>query len=314
MASSPRPTAAAAPGRANRSACVGLEAARAQEAGQVRRRRIGRIELRHRRNDREDAGLVHSESISCRVVSKNRPKIRPMEFLLDIALVRAILSQERQQARAEIQSGGAVRALARSQQRQDERIGAAADVDSLACGAGCSWCCYFTVDVRAVEVFKILEFVECTFSPEEADRVFAEVRANSALLERLSADERVTRNLKCPFLTEGRCSVYTVRPQSCRNYHATDARGCEQSFEQPENLEIDPEFAPGVYQAGAAHVEAFSDAMRDEGVDATVYELNGALHAALSEAGSRERFESGRAPFVSLLGEEVVAEFDDLQR
>ncbi len=138
---------------------------------------------------------------------------------------------------------------------------------TLACGAGCSWCCYFTVDVRPVEVFRILDFVEQTFTPEQKARVYAEVRANRAMLEKLDEDERVTRNLKCPFLSDGRCSIYAARPQSCRNYHATNVAGCQQSYEEPDNLDIDPDFAPYVYQAGGAHVEAFSNAMSEAGYD-----------------------------------------------
>jgi len=206
-----------------------------------------------------------------------------------------------------------IRALESSQQRHDARIAAAPDVATLACRAGCTWCCYFTVDVRAAEVFRILDFVEQSFTPEEKARVYAEVRANSLALRNLGEDERVTRNVKCPFLSAGRCTIYAARPQSCRNYHATNVAGCQQSYEEPCNLDIDPDFAPGVYQAGRAHVEAFSARMSDAGYDVDAYELNCALDAALSEPGARERFESRLKPFIDLGGEEVPAEFDDLE-
>jgi Fe-S-cluster containining protein len=235
-----------------------------------------------------------------------------MEFSLDLPFLRGILTQERELARDEIRSEGPQRALERSQRRHDARIAAAPDVGTLACGAGCSWCCYFTVDVRPVEVFRILEVIEQTFSAAEKERVYSEVRANSALLKGLDEDERVTRNLKCPFLNEGRCTIYSARPQSCRNYHATDVAGCQQSYEEPDNLDIDPDFAPYVYQAGGAHVEAFSAAMSDAGYDVSAYELNGALEAALSDPAARKRFEARLPPFTRLSGEEVPPEFDDL--
>jgi len=82
---------------------------------------------------------------------------------------------------------------------------------------------------------------------------------------------------------------------------------------EPSNLDIDPDFAPGVYQAGHAHVEAFSAAMGDAGYDVNAYELSRALDAALSDASARERFESRLKPFAGLGGEEVPAEFDDLE-
>jgi Fe-S-cluster containining protein len=236
-----------------------------------------------------------------------------MEFTLDIPLIRDILKQEYALARDEIRDLGALRALENSQQRHDDRIAAASDVGTLACRAGCTWCCYFTVDVRAAEVFRILDFVEQSFTPEEKARVYGEVRANSAALRTLSEGERVTRNVKCPFLNEGRCTVYKARPQSCRNYHATNVAGCRQSYEEPENLNIDPDFAPGVYQVGSAHVEAVSAAMRDAGYDVNAYELNCAFDAALSEPDARAHFESRLKPFAGLGGEEVPAEFDDLE-
>jgi Fe-S-cluster containining protein len=235
-----------------------------------------------------------------------------MEFTLDIPLIRDILEREHARAGEEIRNLGVLRALERSQPRHDARIAAAPDVGTLACRAGCTWCCYFTVDVHAAEVFRILDFVEQSFTPEEKVRVYAELRANSVELRKLGDGERVTRNLKCPFLNEGRCTIYAARPQSCRNYHATNVAGCQQSYEEPENLDIDPDFAPGVYQAGGAHVEAVRNATYDAGYDVSVYELNCALDAALSDPGARQRFESRLKPFTGLSGEEVPAEFDDL--
>jgi Fe-S-cluster containining protein len=236
-----------------------------------------------------------------------------MEFTLDVPFIRGVLEQEHALARDEIRDLGVLRALESSQRRHDARIAAAPDVGALACRAGCTWCCYFTVDVRAAEVFRILDFVEQSFTPAEKARIYAEVRANSAALGKLGEGERVTRNVKCPFLNEGRCTVYETRPQSCRNYHAMDVAGCRQSYEEPENLDIDPDFAPGVYQAGGAHVEAFCGAMREAGYDVNAYELNCAFEAALADPLARERFESGLKPFAGLGGEEVPAEFDDLE-
>src|SRR5476649_2568630 len=103
-----------------------------------------------------------------------------MEITLDIPFIRDILAQEHALARDEIRDLGVLRALENSQQRHDVRIAAAPDVGTLACRAGCTWCCYFTVDVRAAEVFRILNFVEQLFTPVEKARAHASVRANSA--------------------------------------------------------------------------------------------------------------------------------------
>src|SRR5262245_32327390 len=106
-----------------------------------------------------------------------------MEFSLDSAFVRGILAQEQTAACADIEAAGPLHALAESQQRHDARVASAPDFGTLACCAGCTWCCHFTVDVRAVEVFRILDFVERFFTDEEKARVRTEVRANATTLK-----------------------------------------------------------------------------------------------------------------------------------
>jgi Fe-S-cluster containining protein len=108
-----------------------------------------------------------------------------MEFTLEFPFIRDILEQEHARARDEIRDLGVLRALERSQQRHDARIAAAPDVGTLACRA---------------------------FTPEDKARVYAEVRANSVALRKLGEGERVTRNVKCPFLNEERCTIYEARP------------------------------------------------------------------------------------------------------
>ena len=238
-------------------------------------------------------------------------QLRAMEITLDLEFVRSILQGEYLRASQEISARGVQQAYEASHERHDARIASAPDAATLACRAGCSWCCYFSVDVRPVEVYRILDFVQREFNAEQRRRVFDEVKANGDALRGLDDVERARRNIKCAFLMDGRCSIYAARPQMCRNYHATNAVGCERSYLEPDNLEIDPEFAPYVYQAGGAHVEAFSRAMQDAGYDTRVYELNGALMAARSQPDALARFESKEAPFAGLHGWDVPPEFDE---
>jgi Fe-S-cluster containining protein len=232
-----------------------------------------------------------------------------VEIIIDEALVHGIAAQEEQQAGAEIDQIGPVAAYESSRSRHDARLSAAPDAHTLACKNGCFWCCYFTVDVRAVEVFSILDIMQRELSAEEQVRVRREIEANSALLQGLDELERMRRNVKCPFLAAGRCTIYQARPQTCRNYHATDAAGCHASYEHPEDVAIDPEFAPLVYQSGGAHVDAFSRALEERGYDTRAYELSTALAAAIAQPQSRRRFAAKEQPFPALDGAEVPPEF-----
>jgi len=235
-----------------------------------------------------------------------------LEITVDEALVRGIIAEETALARAEIEQLGPVAAYENSRRRHDARLSAAPDVHTLACKNGCFWCCYFTVDVRAVEVFSILDFMERELSPEQQARVRREIAANSAMLQGVSELERMRRNVKCPFLAEGRCSIYEARPQTCRNYHATDVTGCRASYEHPQNIDIDPDFAPFVYQSGGAHVDAFCSSLQQSGYDTRAYELSTALAVAMIDPDARTRFDAKQLPFATLTGNEVLTEFFDL--
>ena len=208
-----------------------------------------------------------------------------MDIELHLPTIAAVVRDEHAQASRDIATLGPVAAYERTCYRHDERLAAAPDRSTLACKAGCSWCCYFSVDVRAAEVFAILAFMQRELSAAAQQRIRGEIETNRSLLAGCSDEERSRRNIKCPFLDDGRCVIYTARPQSCRNYHATNATGCRRSFENPDDLDIDPEFAPLVYQSG------------------------GALSAALADPDARRRFESKQKPFAGMEGTHVELEF-----
>ena len=236
-----------------------------------------------------------------------------MEFTIDFGLVRSITTQEYAEARSEIAALGPIEAYRRSIVRHDSRLGEAGDAPTLACRSGCSYCCHFSVDVRPVEVLNLIDHMQRTLSPAEQSRIAKAMLKNRVELEQLTEVERVSRNVPCPLLVEGRCSVYAARPQTCRNYHATDVAGCEKTFNEPDNLDIDPDYAPQTYQAGSAHVDAFSKAMADAGYDVHAYELNSAVSRVLeSHSTAAARFMSKQTLVESLVGNEVALEFIDL--
>jgi len=236
-----------------------------------------------------------------------------MEFTIDFELVRRLAKSEYQVARREITTLGVEQAFKNSLQRHDTQLTNASDNSTLACKAGCSWCCHFSIDIRPIEAFNIVEFMGKNFSTDRIDQIRNELIANVQVLKHLDDVQRMQLNIKCPFLVEGRCSVYPVRPQTCRNYHATDSAGCKQSFEQPDNMDIAPEYAPITFQTGAVQVDAFAKAMREEGFVTDVYELNAAILEVLSDRSNTwQCFINKFTPFAST-GNDVTLEFADLK-
>ncbi|MGB8692887.1 MAG: YkgJ family cysteine cluster protein [Steroidobacteraceae bacterium] len=199
----------------------------------------------------------------------------------------------------EIRQRGWRHATQASHARLDLSLGAAAAAadEQPACRAGCWYCCYFKVEVRADEAFAIVEYVREHFTPERSKELREAVNSNARLMRQATPTEQLAANLKCPFLAGGTCSIYEVRPARCRSFHAVDVQGCQETFEQPQNLNIVNSFVPEIFKAGEAYLDAYQTAMRKNGLDTTIYEMNTALADCLTDSGPIRRFEKGKPAF-----------------
>jgi hypothetical protein len=120
--------------------------------------------------------------------------------------------------------------LARSVMASTSRIADAllskAPAGSVACKAGCDHCCYQAVGVTAPEALAIFAHLTTTLSASEFERMAARVeQAHQRTLGSSPAD-RFSPEHPCIFLESGRCSIYEVRPLSCRGMNSLDAAEC----------------------------------------------------------------------------------------
>jgi len=106
---------------------------------------------------------------------------------------------------------------------------------SVACRAGCDHCCYQVVGVTPPEALAIFDHLTRTRSEAE----LAELRARvAALYEKgrgKSSAERFSPEHPCAFLDvpRGRCTIYEVRPLSCRGMNSLDAGECAARLRDP---------------------------------------------------------------------------------
>lgn len=125
------------------------------------------------------------------------------------------------------------------------------------CRAGCSACCHQLVMVSSLEAHAILQYLEV--HPEAGvglqERLAAwssAVAARPELAVQLAgladaggypeeaAGGRVEEDywaaqIACPFLSENRCTIYPVRPFSCREHHVVSAPElCQIELDRPE--------------------------------------------------------------------------------
>ena len=105
---------------------------------------------------------------------------------------------------------------------------------AVACKPGCDHCCYQSVGVTPPEALAIFDHLRKTLGEVELAAVAAHLAVTEERTRGLSAAERFSPERPCPFLTQGRCSIYEVRPLACRGMNSLSAEECARRLRDPE--------------------------------------------------------------------------------
>ncbi len=111
----------------------------------------------------------------------------------------------------------------------------------ILCQAGCVSCCYSRKLCSVSEAAAIVEWIDQTLEAKQAEQVRMRVESTVSSIVKLRAeglcesDDIFARagGLECPFLQEGRCMIYPVRPLDCRIQLATSGVDKDQCFHCP---------------------------------------------------------------------------------
>jgi len=166
----------------------------------------------------------------------------------------------------------------------------------LACKEGCSYCCSVPVDVSAPEVFAIAEHLKATRSKDELDALRHRI---DDYLERhagLSHQDRRMARVVCPLLESNRCSIYRVRPLSCRGWNSYDVEQCKRDYEAPVKAGGIEVFAPQ-FKAAQAVKKGVRVALEAAGLEHKKMNLVAALKIALETEDTLKRWLSGEGVF-----------------
>jgi Fe-S-cluster containining protein len=180
-------------------------------------------------------------------------------------------------------------------QRYDRELERGAPT-SVACKPGCSYCCRsLVVTVSLPEVF-LLKFHVDSLPPAERAALRQRIAAGYALSLDHSAHERLHSHEGCPLLINDQCSLYEYRPLSCRAAASLDAEACRRSFEG-EKVKIS---MPRIHMDALRETTLMLLAtMSAAGIDCKAYELNMALHIALTEPDVERRWLEGEPLFAA---------------
>lgn len=210
-----------------------------------------------------------------------------------------LAKQEYEQSTQEIKINGPIKShkvfLKRLTENQNDSIQNASE--SLACKAGCDYCCSYTIGAFPVEVFRIIDHIRTSFDQQKLKGISAEIEARAKILKPLSKDERLSLNKPCVFLENGQCGIYEVRPATCRNHHALDVEKCKQSIEEPDNLTIPNTFIEKLHMVNEAFTSGYKAAVEKSRHDSDFYEFNIALYEAMHNSKCKKKWTQGKRPF-----------------
>lgn len=166
----------------------------------------------------------------------------------------------------------------------------------IACGKGCSHCCYTWVSASAPEILFIARSIK-----QHQKFLIEKVYAARDAIKDFNFDERTKHAQACPLLNENICSIYPFRPLMCSTAASSDASICERSFRQGANEDIP---TPFLYMAvRGAYSVALACAMKRAGFGHILYEFITGLSCALERDDAEEAWLSGENIFVDIMRE-----------
>lgn len=132
------------------------------------------------------------------------------------------------------------------------------------CRKGCHWCCHQAVFAVTHEWLYIREYITSSL-PEGIDAVFLQrARKKSEWTLGIKSKEILKFKAPCPFLDEGACSVYPVRPMACRIYLSSSVNSCREEYLDPNDERNVPQLFEFPLRSGRMMNEGFVGFLREK--------------------------------------------------
>lgn len=158
------------------------------------------------------------------------------------------------------------------------------------CKPKCHYCCTLRVEASAPEVFVIAQELR-KLPPVDLSGVILRLESHAKVAKGVKAANFF---FQCPFLVDHLCSIYPVRPQTCRKFYSVDIRGCEKhNAHFPEHPELVAKASAYLY--GTAHAYARAK------LPHRLHELGQAVLVALTDATAEQRWFQGKEVFEPIL-------------
>jgi len=165
----------------------------------------------------------------------------------------------------------------------------------LACAPGCDACCHRKVVCSIPEAIGVAAWLGEKPAAEQ-QRVLAASRALHDATAALDDIERIRTQLPCPMLVESKCSIYEIRPLSCRANYSFSRPACDAVYRELRFDGAIPHYDLMI-EAHAQMLLGYGRALEKLGLDGGLVELASALKLILEDPGVIGRYLAGERPF-----------------
>ena len=162
------------------------------------------------------------------------------------------------------------------------------------CKKGCFWCCYMQVRAMPLEVLRIVDFLHSSLRPKELSELQQRLAATDETTREMDSYQRVCAKMVCPLLVDGECSVYPLRPITCRVYHSLNLADCETPLDD-ENRSV--MIRPDISGSSMGISAGLTEGLRTVGLQTRLLELVAGLRIAMENPELATRWLAGEPAF-----------------
>jgi hypothetical protein len=191
--------------------------------------------------------------------------------------------------------GSSARAVKRVLAVQDKTQAKAAFAKEAACRKGCAFCCSLYVSASAPQIFAIADHLRRT-APDLATEIARIETADHATRGR-DGRARFLSKAFCAFLVDNACSIYPVRPSTCRGVLSRSVEACERAY-RGEVGDLQAIDEANVIRSACD--EAFWAVLHKRGRRLEGYELAHAVLIALADTDAEARWHGGENVFAGV--------------
>jgi Fe-S-cluster containining protein len=168
--------------------------------------------------------------------------------------------------------------------------------EEFRCGPGCGYCCHLKVSVSVAEALIIFDYLR-EHDQQHLYKELIESLDEQPLAQRAVADNAwwLKNAIPCLFLDGSTllCSIYEVRPFSCRAYHSLDRLYCTSGY--LNRTEIGVPCYPDFKRSRELYSVAFERALAQLGMQSAQFELSSTIGLLLQSPELVEQWAHGKS-------------------